>query len=120
MRLLEDTNAAPLLKAKPAFTLEGAPNVFLETVKRGLDDDFESHDSPSIVLRLYEAYGGHGTVKLNFARYLSVAKVLVTNLLEDTLEELSVYQTDDSSSAVKLSFHGFEVKTVKLILGKPG
>ncbi len=119
MRLLEDTAEAPLLKTKPAFQLEGAPNVFLETVKRGLDDDFESHDSPSVVLRLYEAYGGHGTVKLKFAEHLSVVKVLITNLLEDKLEELSVYQTEDASSAVKLSFHGFEVKTVKLILGRP-
>ena len=119
MRLLEDTNAAPLLKAKPPFTLEGAPNVFLETVKRGLDDDFSSHNSPSVVLRLYEAYGGHGTVKLQFAPHLAVAKVLVTNLLEDTLEELSVYQAEDASAVVKLDFHGFEVKTVKLILGKP-
>ncbi|KAI0713074.1 glycoside hydrolase family 38 protein [Cerioporus squamosus] len=119
VRLLEDTTEAPLLKTKPAFQLEGAPNVFLETVKRGLDDDFESHDSPSVVLRLYEAYGGHGTVKLRFAEHLSVVKVLITNLLEDKLEELSVYQTEDASSAVKLSFHGFEVKTVKLILGKP-
>ncbi|TFK83854.1 glycoside hydrolase family 38 protein [Polyporus arcularius HHB13444] len=119
VRLLEDTAEAPLLKTKPAFQLEGAPNVFLETVKRGLDDNFESHDSPSVVLRLYEAYGGHGTVKLKFAEHLSVVKVLITNLLEDKLEELSVYQTEDASSAVKLSFHGFEVKTVKLILGRP-
>ncbi|KAI0742249.1 glycoside hydrolase family 38 protein [Daedaleopsis nitida] len=119
VRLLEDTNEAPLLKTKPAFLVEGAPNVFLETVKRGLDDDFSSHDAPSVVLRLYEAYGGHGIVKLKFAPHLSVVKVLLTNLLEDKIEELGVYQAEDGASGVKLSFHGFEVKTVKLILGKP-
>ena len=118
VRLVEDTADAPLLKTKPAFIVEGAPNVFLETVKRGLDDDFKSHESPSVVLRLYEAFGGHGQVRLRFAPNLSVVKVALTNLLEDELEELSVYQAEDNSSIVKLSFHGFEVKTVKLTLGK--
>ena len=119
MRLLEDTTEAPLLKTKPAFLVEGARNVFLETVKRGLDDDFRSSEAPTIVLRLYEAYGGHGRVTVKFAQHLPVVKVLVTNLLEDELEELSVYQAEDASAVVKLDFHGFEVKTVKLILGKP-
>lgn len=63
VRLLEDTSSAPLLKAKPPFIIEGARNVFLETVKRGLDDDFKSHEAPSVVLRLYEAFGGHGDRK---------------------------------------------------------
>ena len=40
-------------------------------------------------------------------------------VVEDTIEELSVFQAEDLSSVVKLSFHAFEVKTVKLILGKP-
>ena len=119
VRHLENTTEAPLLKTKPPFAIEGARNVFLETVKRGLDDDFSSHESPSVVLRLYEAFGGHGAIKLKFAPHLSVVKVLVTNLLEDEVEELSVYQAEDQSSVVKLNFHAFEVKTVKLILGKP-
>ena len=71
------------------------------------------------MLRLYEAFGGHAAVKLRFAPHLSVVRVLVTNLLEDEVEELSVYQTEDACSVVKLAFHGFEVKTVKLVLGKP-
>ncbi|KAI1787087.1 glycoside hydrolase family 38 protein [Ganoderma leucocontextum] len=117
VRLLEDTKEAPLLKTKPAFLIDGTPNVFLETVKRGLDDDFDKHESPTVVLRLYEAFGGHGAVKLKLADHLSVVKVLVTNLLEDELEELNVYEAEDNASIVKLNFHGFEVKTVKLVLG---
>ncbi|KAI0654605.1 galactose mutarotase-like domain-containing protein [Cubamyces menziesii] len=122
VRLLDDTTEAPLLKAKPGFSIEGAHNVFLETVKRGLNDDFTTHDAaaPTIVLRLYEAYGGHAQVQLKIASQIPVAKAVVTNLLEDELEELNVYQTEDASLAVKLKFHGFEVKTVKLVLGKPG
>ena len=119
MRLVEDTTEAPLLKTKPAFIVEGAPNVFLETVKRGLDDNFKTNEAPTIVLRLYEAFGGQGTVKLKLAQHLSVVKVLETNLLEDELKELSVYQAEDDTAAVKLNFHGFEVKTIKLVLGKP-
>ena len=38
-------------------------------------------------------------------------------MLEDELEELNVYQAEDNTSIVKLDFHGFEVKTVKLVLG---
>ena len=108
----------PLLKTKPAFLIEGAPNVFLETVKRGLDDDFKLAEASTIVLRLFEAYGGHGAVKLKLAQHLSVVKVLETNLLEDEIEEHTVYQAEDQSAVVKLNFHGFEVKTIKLVLGK--
>ncbi|KAI0640866.1 glycosyl hydrolases family 38 N-terminal domain-containing protein [Trametes meyenii] len=122
VRLLENTDEAPLLKTKPGFSIEGAPNVFLETVKRGLDDDFSAHDvaSPSVVLRLYEAYGGHAQVKFKIAGDIPVVKAVATNLLEDEVEELNLLQTEDSSLAVKLKFHGFEVKTIKLVLGKPG
>ncbi|KAH9846547.1 galactose mutarotase-like domain-containing protein, partial [Lenzites betulinus] len=122
VRLLEDTTEAPLLKTKPGFSLEGASNVFLETVKRGLDDDFSKHDAaaPTVVLRLYEAYGGHAQVKFTIASHIPVVKAVVTNLLEDEVEELSLLQTEDAALAMKLKFHGFEVKTVKLTLGKPG
>jgi len=34
------------------FTISNAPNVILDTVKR-------AEDSGEIILRLYEAYGGH-------------------------------------------------------------
>ena len=81
-------------------------------------DNFKTNEAPTIVLRLYEAFGGHGTVKLKLAEHLSVVKVLETNLLEDELKELSVYQAEDDTAAVKLDFHGFEVKTIKLVLGK--
>ncbi|OJT14565.1 Alpha-mannosidase [Trametes pubescens] len=122
VRLLEDTAEAPLLKTKPGFSIEGAPNVVLETVKRGLDDDFSKHDTsaPTVVLRLYEAYGGHAQATFKIASHIPVVKAVLTNLLEDEGEELNLLQTENASLAVKLKFHGFEVKTVKLTLGKPG
>ncbi|KAI0776540.1 glycosyl hydrolases family 38 N-terminal domain-containing protein [Trametes elegans] len=123
VRLVESTADAPLFKKRPAFSIEGAPNVILETVKRGLDDDFSRHDaaSPTVVLRLYEAYGGHAQATLKIPnRDLPIVKAVATNLLEDELEELNLVQTADESLALKLKFHGFEVKTIKLVLGKPG
>ena len=42
----------------PPFSVSGAHNVFLETIKRGEDDDFKNGTNTTIVLRLYEAFGG--------------------------------------------------------------
>ena len=110
--------------------MEGARNVFLETVKRGEYDSFEEvvdldHDksaTTSVILRLYEAYGGHAEAKLLISRHLPILKAFTTNLLEDEDEELYVLRSSDSSddstgTALSLSFRGFEVKTIKLVLG---
>jgi alpha-mannosidase len=99
------------------FWLEGAPNVFLETVKRG-EDDFEPKASgTTVILRMYESFGGHGSVKLHLGRHLPVKRAYITNILEDTKGELGLVRTADGSSTLKLEFRGFEVKTVKLVLG---
>jgi alpha-mannosidase len=48
----------------------GSPNVILDTVKRGEDDDdvtstpIKKRDSRNVILRIYEAYGGKGTAKI--------------------------------------------------------
>ncbi|KAF8991681.1 glycoside hydrolase family 38 protein [Cyathus striatus] len=97
-------NGEDILPKSP-FIVEGARNIVLETIKRGEDDSFDepadinSSDPVTIVLRLYEAYGGHARIRLRIANYLPIAKAVLTNLLEDEEEE------------------GFEVKTIKLILG---
>ena len=112
------------------FVVEGARNVFLETIKRGEYDSFkevvnlgdDKSGTTSLILRLYEAYGGHAQVRLLVSRHLPVLEAFTTNLLEDEDEELYVLRSSDSSdgssSALSLSFRGFEVKTVKLVLGK--
>jgi alpha-mannosidase len=108
--------------------VKGARNVFLETVKRGEDDSFkeavnlnDKSATTTVILRLYEAYGGHAQARLLISRHLPVLKAFTTNLLEDEDEELYVLRSsdlsDDCGSALSLSFRGFEVKTVKLVLG---
>jgi alpha-mannosidase len=108
--------------------VEGARNVFLETVKRGEDDSFkeavnlsDKSVTTTVILRLYEAYGGYAQARLLISHHLPVIKAITTNLLEDEDEELYVLRSSDSSDvsgcALSLVFRGFEVKTIKLVLG---
>lgn len=52
------------------FSVLGARNVILDTVKRGEEDCFSSHSAgggaggETVILRLYEAYGGSATAKI--------------------------------------------------------
>ena len=108
-----------LIPSKPLFVVEGAPNVILETIKRGEDDEFEKTKTggkASIVLRLYEAFGGHAKAKLKMPSHLRVARVHVTNLLEDEGgEELPL-----TRDVAVIDLRGFEVKTIKVELAPIG
>ncbi|KAJ7872246.1 glycoside hydrolase family 38 protein [Mycena leptocephala] len=106
------------------FDIEGAPNVFLETVKRGEDDSFKSGGKTTVVLRLYEAFGGHAQAQLRIAGGLGVEAAYETNLLEDLPEgaALTMRRADtvERELGLDLTFRGFEVKTVVLVLGSVG
>ncbi|CEL56677.1 hypothetical protein RSOLAG1IB_08003 [Rhizoctonia solani AG-1 IB] len=126
--------AVSSLVHKPLFNVTGAPNVILETVKRGDDDDFSTNSKGerTIVLRLYEAFGGHARASLNMYVYsemrtkdvltplatsskkLKVSKAAITNVLEDHVEELKPDNSDDQVVSFPLKFRGFEVVTIKL------
>ncbi|KAF7312531.1 Glycoside hydrolase family 38 protein [Mycena indigotica] len=114
------TSARSLNTTHSPFNVTGAPNVFLETVKRG-DDDL-TDGTTSVVLRLYEAFGGHAHAQLRLSTGLNVEKAYETNLLEEVVREgvksLTLRQHDGREVGLDLSFRGFEVKTVKLIIGK--
>ncbi|KAK7464842.1 Glycoside hydrolase, 38 vacuolar alpha mannosidase [Stygiomarasmius scandens] len=114
---LAASNESPLV-------VQGAPNVFLETIKRGEADSFdadpslelESNPTTTVVARLYEAFGGHAKATVRIGKQFFVKKAHVTNLLEDEEAELNIMSTEFGPS-VKLDFRGFEVKTLKLVLG---
>lgn len=57
IRVIPQSKTANVAKALPQFRLEDAPNVVLDTMKR-------AEDSPDIIIRLYEAYGGHARARL--------------------------------------------------------
>ncbi|KAG8908987.1 Glycoside hydrolase, 38 vacuolar alpha mannosidase [Tulasnella sp. 403] len=122
VRLLNDASPEALQAAnmtRPPFSVEGAPSVILDTVKRGDDDDFSpsATSDTSVVLRLYEAYGGHARATLKIENHVKVAKAAITNLLEEEIEELELVRTEnDGPSSLCLSFRGFQVITVKLWL----
>jgi alpha-mannosidase len=111
---------------RPQFVVFGrVPSVFLETIKRG-NLDVEGKDGRrTIVLRLYEAYGGHASVRLQI-NVPGVVSAYETNLLEDDagLEALALeptageggQQQSGESLSIRLAFRGFEVKTIKLVL----
>lgn len=110
------------------FIAHGAPNVFLETLKRGDDDVFpsspgsaRSNAESTVVLRLYETFGGHARLKLRIPHRLHVVKAVLTNLLEEEEEDqLHVWEDQDAegyNKHLRLDFRGFEVKTVKLTIG---
>lgn len=58
-------DVVPSLRAPP-FTISGARNIMLETIKRGEDDDasYRSEDKQTVILRLYEQFGGHAKATL--------------------------------------------------------
>ncbi len=101
------------------FAVQGAPNVFLETIKRGEDD---SKKTTTVILRLYEAFGGHANATLHIGAGIPVKKAVLTNMMEDEegSTDLTISSTSLGASKLQLNFHRFEVKTVKLVIGKTG
>ena len=83
-----------------AFTVD-APNVFIDTVKPAEDG------SGDLVLRLYEAKRAETRCSLAF--HLPVDRLWECDMLEEPLAELPL----DGETA-HLSFHTFEVKTLRI------
>ena len=83
-----------------AFASLDRPNIIVEAVKPAEDG------SNSFVMRLYECEGSRCEAKLSLSE--KVCRAVITNLLEDEKEEISV-----EDGAVSLSFGPFEIKTIK-------
>ncbi|KAF0408009.1 glycoside hydrolase family 38 protein [Gigaspora margarita] len=92
---------------KSYFTVEGAPNVILDTVKR-------AEDSDEIVLRLYEAFGGHATAKLQSS--FSFERLYETNILEDKQIKIDYHSTEGAI----IKFKPFQFITLKATLRTEG
>ncbi|KAJ2115674.1 Glycoside hydrolase, 38 vacuolar alpha mannosidase [Coemansia sp. RSA 922] len=101
-----DGHELPL--GQPCFSISGARNVVLDTVKLAEDD------KSSYIVRMYEAYGGHARALLTTR--LPAASVHKVNILEERMCE------DDSngelswlsrSNTVEVVFKPFEIITLK-------
>lgn len=99
---------------KSPFTIEAAPNVMLETVKRAEDDPKKK--LTRVILRIYEAYGGHATATLRIASHLTVDRAYICNLLEERSSgplELTKHEAT-GDTLIKLRLRGFQILTVRL------
>ncbi|PKY21567.1 hypothetical protein RhiirB3_409571 [Rhizophagus irregularis] len=92
---------------KSYFTISNAPNVILDTVKR-------AEDSDEIILRLYEAYGGHA--KATLTSTLPLEHIYETNILEDNTCLVNYHHQDGAI----ISFKPFQVITLKVTLREKG
>jgi alpha-mannosidase len=104
-------------------TWTGAPNVIIDVIKRGEDDedidDSSGQSLPkrkgrSVIIRLYDSLGGKSTGELGFGK-LPVTKVFRCNLLEDDLSEFNL----EDPEFLQLTVGAFEVVTLRLQLGGP-
>ncbi|GAA5913613.1 hypothetical protein JCM6882_001702 [Rhodosporidiobolus microsporus] len=115
------------------FVLTGDRNVVLDTIKRGEDDHFGASDSvgadagaeETVILRLYEAYGGGAKVKVEarLPEGRKVVKAVLTDLLERETHPLNISTTkvatadEPATLAIDLPrFRAFQVVTVKVTL----
>jgi alpha-mannosidase len=90
-----------------------APNVALETVKRGETD---RQQGLTVILRLIEKRGGHACAKLVVSG-LRVSKAEAVNLLEDHIHFIEIDRDDlNIGSSMSVEMRGFEIKTLKLYI----
>jgi alpha-mannosidase len=101
----------PLLTAKSggqdiqqAFFSLDQPAVLIDTIKK-------AEDSEALILRLYEARGTRG--KLRLTSPLPIQSAALVNLLEDEISHL-----DWQDGGVELSFKPFEIITLRLNMVK--
>ncbi|EUC29909.1 glycoside hydrolase family 38 protein [Bipolaris zeicola 26-R-13] len=112
------------------FHIYNAPNLVLDTIKRGEDDeDVSRGELPvkkghSVILRIYDALGGKSKGVLTWGN-LNVTKVVKVNALEDEEENgealrICSLRTGGDAEAmetgVEIEVRAFEVASYKLVL----
>ena len=98
---------------KGAFEVKGNRGVIVETVKKG-----EEEQCNTVVIRMYEAYGGYEVVKV-ISRVWNVEKVETCDILERKLEGVDAVwekRSDEEYGGVEVSFSPFQITTLKLYL----
>ena len=88
------------LPAEYSFITSSTPSVVPETLKA-------AEDGKGVIVRLLETKGTHTEAALTFGS--APKTVTLTNILEDKLSEIPV-----KNGGIKLTFHPFEIKTIRL------
>ncbi|KAL1928348.1 hypothetical protein VTP01DRAFT_2704 [Rhizomucor pusillus] len=89
MRVIPESKAGSIANSLPRIMIEDAPNVVLDTMKR-------AEDSNDIIVRIYEAYGGHAKARLVCSRPMK--SIYRCNILEDELEAVPMSAQNGSGS----------------------
>jgi len=109
------------------FHIYGAPNLVLDTIKRGEDDeDVSRGELPikkghSIILRIYDSLGGKSKGVLTWGD-VDVKKVIKVNALEDEegepldISDMRVGAEEVKEKGVPIEIRAFEVASYKLSL----
>eukprot|EP01080_Neovahlkampfia_damariscottae_P006740 gene6740-10905_t len=84
-----------------SFILVDKKNVIIEAIKK-------SEDSDDVIVRLYEAFGGHVKVKVKL-NVDCVLAVFNCNMLEEELNEIKAQEKE-----IEIQFKPFEIITLKL------
>jgi len=109
------STVSPLLSS---IRISGAPNLVIDTIKRGEDDeDVSRGELPkrkgrSVVCRVYDAMGGKSKGVLEWG-VLPVKKVTKCNVLEDDEDEI---QIASDGKGIEIEIRAFEVATFRLQL----
>ncbi|KAJ2884904.1 Glycoside hydrolase, 38 vacuolar alpha mannosidase [Coemansia aciculifera] len=90
--------------SQPCFSISGARNVVLDTVKLAEDD------KDSYIVRMYEAYGGHARALLTTR--LAAASIHKVNIMEEHMEDGKLTWLSRSNT-VEVAFKPFEIVTLK-------
>ncbi|KAI7866274.1 glycosyl hydrolases family 38 N-terminal domain-containing protein [Spinellus fusiger] len=91
------------------FEINPSERVILDTIKLAEDDQGKGE---TIILRLYEAYGGKTATTLKSC--LSIEKIQISNILEDDGETI----TANDSSEFPILMNPFQILTLKVTLKK--
>ncbi|CAO3644807.1 unnamed protein product [Cunninghamella blakesleeana] len=89
------------------FTISPHGRVIIDTVKLSEDD---KNNGKSVILRIYEAYGGKTNVNLTSS--LEIEKIIVSNILEDDTDQLVTQQHNN----YPLTLTPFQILTLKVFL----
>lgn len=137
-KAFEFNNPLKLVGHKPGTTIDSsllqtfhihdAPNLIIDTIKRGEDDeDVSRGELPlrkghSIILRIYDALGGKNRGFLTWSDAVKVRKVVKTNALEDEIEdlkglgELHDMENGGKKKGITVEVRAFEIVTLKLVM----
>jgi alpha-mannosidase len=129
LKVVGRSRASPLSSGLlNSFHIHGAPNLILDTIKRGEDDeDVSRGELPvkkghSVILRIYDSLGGKSKGMLTWGE-LNVSKVVKCNALEDEEAELKIRALEEGEvrgvyegKGAGIEVRAFEVATYKLVL----